>query len=139
MKWEQESESIQANRWLILIAYLIGLSIGVHLLSLLTIPAMGMIYYYKKYTYTKSGAIKAFIISMALLGVVQGVIIPGAVSLISTFELFFVNTIGLPFNSGTIIYFLTIIGAIAYGLFYTKKNKNVRQIYKKDVRSGPGI
>ena len=83
---------------------------------------MGMIYYYKKYDYTKSGAIKAFIISMIMLGVVQAVIIPGAVSLISKFELFFVNTIGLPFNSGTIIYFLTIIGAIAYGLSYTKKH-----------------
>ena len=83
---------------------------------------MGMIYYYKKYDYTKSGAIKAFIISMVILGVVQGVIIPGAVSLISTFELFFVNSIGLPFNSGTIIYFLTIIAAITFGIFYTKKH-----------------
>ncbi|MGY8955222.1 MAG: glycosyltransferase family 117 protein, partial [Flavobacteriales bacterium] len=122
MKWEQEANKPNASRWLVLIAYLIGLSVGVHLLSLLTIPAMGMIYYYKKYDYTKSGAIKAFIISMIMLGVVQAVIIPGAVSLISTFELFFVNTIGLPFNSGTIIYFLTIIGAIAYGLSYTKKH-----------------
>ena len=126
MKWEQEADQPLASRWLVLIAYLIGLSVGVHLLSLLTIPAMGMIYYYKKYQYTKSGAIKAFIISMILLGLVQGVIIPGAVSLISTFELFFVNTIGLPFNSGTIIYFLSVIGAIAFGLSYTKKhNKGV--------------
>jgi hypothetical protein len=122
MKWEQEANQPKSSRWLVLIAYLIGLSVGVHLLSLLTIPAMGMIYYYKKYDYTKSGAIKAFIISMIILGVVQAVIIPGAVSLISKFELFFVNTIGLPFNSGTIIYFLTIIGAIAYGLSYTKKH-----------------
>jgi len=122
MKWEQEANQPNASRWLVLIAYLIGLSVGVHLLSLLTIPAMGMIYYYKKYEYTKSGAIKAFIISMILLGIVQGVIIPGAVSLISTFELFFVNTIGLPFNSGTIIYFLSVIGAIAFGLTYTKKH-----------------
>ena len=121
MKWEQEANQPKSSRWLVLIAYLIGLSVGVHLLSLLTIPAMGMIYYYKKYDYTKSGAIKAFIISMIILGVVQAVIIPGAVSLISKFELFFVNTIGLPFNSGTIIYFLTIIGAIAYGLSYTRK------------------
>ena len=122
MKWEQEANQPNASRWLVLIAYLIGLSVGVHLLSLLTIPAMGMIYYYKKYDYTKLGAIKAFIISMIILGVVQAVIIPGAVSLISKFELFFVNTIGLPFNSGTIIYFLIIIGAIAYGLSYTKKH-----------------
>jgi len=123
MKWEQEADQPHASRWLVLIAYLIGLSVGVHLLSLLTIPAMGMIYYYKRYEYTKSGAIKAFIISMIMLGVVQAVIIPGAISMISTFELFFVNTIGLPFNSGTIIYFLTIIGAISFGLSYTKKHK----------------
>ena len=122
MKWEQESGQPKSSRWLILIAYLIGLSVGVHLLSLLTIPAMGMIYYFKKYKHTTSGSIKAFIISMIILGIVQGVIIPGAVSLISTFELFFVNNIGLPFNSGTIIYFLSVIGVIAFGLSYTKKH-----------------
>ena len=122
MKWEQEADKPHASRWLVLIGYLIGLSVGVHLLSLLTIPAMGMIYYFKKYEYTKSGAIKAFVSSMIILGLVQGVIIPGAVSLISKFELFFVNTIGLPFNSGTIIYFLAIIGAITFGLIYTKKH-----------------
>jgi hypothetical protein len=125
MKWEQEAQQSNSSRWLVLIAYLVGLSVGVHLLSLLTIPAMGMIYYFKKHKYTKSGAIKAFIISMILLGIVQGVIIPGAVSLISTFELFFVNTIGLPFSSGTIIYFLSVIGAIAFGLIYTKKHNKV--------------
>ena len=99
LKWEEEADKPSSSRWLVLIAYLIGLSIGVHLLSLLTIPAMGMIYYYKKYEYSKSGAIKAFIISMAVLGFVQGILIPSAVSLISSFELFFVNSIGLPFNS----------------------------------------
>ena len=116
MKWEEESHKSSSGRWLVLIAYLIGLSIGVHLLSLLTIPAMGMIYYFKKYQYTKSGAIKAFFISIGLLGLVQGVIIPGAVSLISKFELFFVNSIGLPFNSGAIIYLIAIICAIYFGL-----------------------
>ncbi len=122
MKWEREANQPHASRWLVLIAYLIGLSVGVHLLSLLTIPAMGMIYYYKNYEYSKIGAIKAFVISMILLGLVQGVIIPGVVSLISTFELFFVNTIGLPFNSGTILYFVFLISAIIFGLQYTKNN-----------------
>ena len=74
MKWEREASQPHAGRWLVLIAYLIGLSVGVHLLkSLLTIPAMSMIYYYKNYEYSKIGAIKAFIISMVLLGLVQGV------------------------------------------------------------------
>lgn len=122
MKWEQEADKPHASRWLVLIAYLIGLSIGVHLLSLLAVPAMGMIYYAKKYDYTRTGAIKAFILSTIMLGLVQGVIIPGTVSLISKFEMFFVNTIGMPFNSGTIIYFLAIIGAITFGLIYTKKH-----------------
>ena len=131
MKWEEESDKPHSSRWLVLIGYLIGLSIGVHLLSLLTIPAMGMIYYFKKYNYTKAGAFKAFIASVMILGLVQGIIIPGAVSLISKFELFFVNTIGLPFNSGTIIYFLTIIGAITYGLMYTKKHK--KQIWNTAI------
>ena len=125
MKWEEEADKPQASRWLVLIGYLIGLSVGVHLLSLLTIPAMGMIYYFKKYKYTKMGAIKAFIISMAILGIVQGVIIPGAISLISKFELFFVNTVGLPFNYGTIIYFLAIISLITYGIIYTKKHNKI--------------
>ena len=89
MKWEREADQPRSSRWLILISYLIGLSIGVHLLSLLTIPAMGMIYYHKKYKHTKIGAIKAFIGSMLILGIVQSVIIPGAVSLISDFELRF--------------------------------------------------
>ena len=88
-----------------------------------------MIYYCKKYSYSKAGAIKAFIISVLILGLVQGIIIPGAVSLISSFELFFVNTLGLPFNSGTVIYFLTIIGLIVIGIIYTKKaNKLIRLV-----------
>ncbi len=133
MKWEKESEKASSSRWLILISYLIGLSIGVHLLSLLTIPAMGMIYYNKKYNYSKLGAIKAFFVSLTILVIIQGVIIPGAVSLIYSFELFFTNNLGLPFNYGTIIYFLSIIALITFGLVYTK-NKN-KPIYNTAILS----
>tara|TARA_A100001035_G_scaffold186108_1_gene148329 strand:+ start:419 stop:3511 length:3093 start_codon:yes stop_codon:yes gene_type:complete len=133
MKWEKESDKASSSRWLILISYLIGLSIGVHLLSLLTIPAMGMIYYNKKYNYSKLGAIKAFFISLIILVFIQGVIIPGAVSLIYSFELFFTNNLGLPFNCGTIIYFLSIIALITIGLIYTK-NKN-KPIYNTAILS----
>ena len=133
MKWEKESDKASSSRWLILISYLIGLSIGVHLLSLLTIPAMGMIYYNKKYNYSKLGAIKAFFISLIILVFIQGVIIPGAVSLIYSFELFFTNNLGLPFNWGTIIYFLSIIALITIGLIYTK-NKN-KPIYNTAILS----
>ena len=121
MKWERESETASSSRWLVLISYLIGLSIGVHLLSLLTIPAMGMIYYNKKYKYTKTGAVKAFLDSLGVLIFIQGIIIPGAVSLIYSFELFFTNTVGLPFNSGTIFTAVLIIAFFYYGLSFTKK------------------
>ena len=133
MKWERESETASSSRWLVLISYLIGLSIGVHLLSLLTIPAMGMIYYNKKYKYTKTGAVKAFLISLGVLIFIQGIIIPGAVSLIYSFELFFTNTVGLPFNSGTIIYFIAIIIAITLGLIYTRKNN--KPLYNTGILS----
>ena len=122
LKWEQEADKPSSSRWLVLIAYLIGLSIGVHLLSLLTIPAMGMIYYYKKHKHTTRGAILAFTVSMAILGFVQVFIINYAISFITGFELFFVNYIGLPFNSGTIIYFLSIIALVTFGLKFTRKH-----------------
>jgi hypothetical protein len=132
-KWEREADSPSANRWLILIAYLIGLSIGVHLLSLLTIPAMGMIYYFKKYKATLEGSLIAFFISVILLGLVQGVVIPGAVSLISSFEIFFVNTMGSSFNIGTIVYFLSIASIAIAGIYYSIKNKN--EILKTSILS----
>ena len=125
LKWEEVAGSPQSSKWLVLIAYLIGLSIGVHLLSLLTIPAMGMIYYFKNNKYSHKGALIAFSISSAILLFIQGVFIPKAASLMGSFDVFFVNTIGLPFNSGTIIYIITVIAAIAFGLSYTKKHNKV--------------
>lgn len=121
LKWERESDDKYAARWIILIAYLIGLSIGVHLLNLLAIPALVFIYYFKKYKPTKFGILKVFLLSVLITGGIQGIIIPQIVNFAKGFELFFVNTIGLPFNSGTIIYFLLIIALISYGLHYAKK------------------
>ena len=121
LKWERESDDRFAARWIILIAYLIGLSIGVHLLNLLAIPALVFIYYFKKYEPTNFGILKVFIISVLITGGIQGIIIPQIVNFAKGFELFFVNTIGLPFNSGTIIYFLLIISLISFGLHYAKK------------------
>ena len=93
MKWEQEADQPNASRWLVLIAYLIGLSVGVHLLSLLTIPAMGMIYYYKKYEYKGRGYKSIYYFNGDIRSGARGNY-PWSISLISTFELFFVNTIG---------------------------------------------
>jgi FKBP-type peptidyl-prolyl cis-trans isomerase len=122
MKWEEVANSPHSSKWLVLIAYLIGLSVGVHLLSLLTIPAMGMIYYFKNNTYTHKGALKAFAISSAILLFIQGIFIPKTASLMGWFDKLFVNSFGLPFNSGVIFFILLLIGLISYGIIYTIKN-----------------
>ena len=121
LKWESEADDKYAARWIILIAYLIGLSIGVHLLNLLAIPALVFIYYFKKYKPTRWGIFKVFLLAVVITGGIQGVIIPQVVNFAKGFELFFVNTIGLPFNSGTIIYFVLIFLGIIFGLKYAKQ------------------
>ena len=123
LKWEREAEeNAHADRWIILIAYLIGLSIGVHLLNLLAIPAVVFIYYFKKnQKVTRNSLIITGIISIVILGGIQAGVIPLIVKLAAKFELFFVNTVGLPFNSGTIIYAIVLIGGIVWGLRYTAK------------------
>ncbi len=125
LKWEQVADTRSGFRWLLLIAYVIGLSIGVHLLNLLAIPAIVYVYYYKRYKYSHKGFIVAGLISILLLVVVMYMIIPWIVQLAGNFELFFVNSLGMPFNSGTIIYFLLLIGLIAFGLIYSSKRKKV--------------
>lgn len=121
LKWESEADKPHNTRWLILIAYLMGLSIGVHLLNLLCIPAIAFVYYFKKYTVTRKGVIYTFIISALILGAIQAVIIPGIIKLAGKFELLFVNDFGLPFNSGNIIYAVIIIGLIVWGLMWTQR------------------
>jgi hypothetical protein len=124
LKWEEVADEPHSLRWIILIAFLMGLSIGVHLLNLLAIPAIVFVYYFKRYKITRNGFILTSIISVFTLGVVQAGIIPGIVSWAAKFELFFVNSLGLPFNSGTIFYFLLVLSASVWGLWYTtKKNK----------------
>ena len=121
-KWEEHSDEKHAYRWLILIAYLMGLSIGVHLLNLLAIPAITFVYYFKKYPHPNwKGILLTTLFSLFLLAVVMYLIIPWIIRLAGLFELFFVNSIGLPFNSGTILYFLLLIGLIVWGLHFTRK------------------
>lgn len=125
LKWENEAGKPHANRWIILIAYLAGLSIGVHLLNLLAIPAIALIYYYKNYKVTKKGIFYALLVSGAILGAILIGIIPGVVKVASWFELLFVNGIGLPLNSGVVIYLILLVGAIVYGIYYTHKKKKI--------------
>jgi len=125
LKWENESEQKYSNRWIILIAYLIGLSIGVHLLNLLAIPAIVFVFYFKKYPVTRKGVIYALIVSGILLGGIMYVIIPGVVTVGSWFDLLFVNGFGLPYNSGVIFYIIVLIGLIVWGIKYTRRKKKV--------------
>jgi len=124
IKWENEVEiSSRANRWIILIAYFIGLSIGVHILVFLAIPAVVMWYFYKVHPEPLSRT--KFIlyngIAVAILGAIFALIIPLALKMFGKFEIFFVNSLGLPFNSGTIFTVLLLGGAAYYGLWYTRK------------------
>lgn len=122
LKWEEQADSPHSLRWLILIAFLIGVSIGVHLLNLLAIPAIVYVYYFKKYPQTTTkGFIISGVLSVVLLAVILFGIIPGIVSLAGNFEVFFINSIGLPFNSGTIIFFVLLIAAIVFGLWWSRK------------------
>jgi tetratricopeptide (TPR) repeat protein len=123
LKWEARADSPSSVKWIILIAYLIGLSVGVHLLNLLAIPAIVFVYYFKMYKPTQKGIIITGLLSVVLLAVIQNGIIPGIVSLAAKFELFFVNGLSLPFHTGTIIYFLLLIGLIGWGLYYTHKKQ----------------
>ena len=123
LKWEDQADSPHADKWLVFIGYLVGLSIGVHLLSLLSIPALALIYYFRKTQKTTTwGIAKTFLLGCLILGAIFIVIIPGVVSLGAKFDLLFVNTLGLPFGSGVIFYVLLTVALIVYGLLYTKRH-----------------
>jgi hypothetical protein len=125
LKWESEADEPHSTRWLILIAYLMGLSIGVHLLNLLCIPAIAFVYYFKRYTPTVKGVLMTFVVSAIILGTIQAVIIPGIVKVAGSFELLFVNSMGLPFNTGNVIYGALLIGLIVWGIRWTQRNGHV--------------
>ena len=125
VKWEGVANESHNLRWIILIAYLMGLSIGVHLLNLLAIPAIVMVYYFKKYKPTPKGIIIALGLSVVILAAIQYGIIPGLIVMASWFELLFTNSFGLPFNTGFFFYLALIVGGLAYGLHYTQKNSKV--------------
>lgn len=121
LKWEDNADEKYANRWLVLIAYLMGLTIGIHLLNLLTIPALGLVYYFRKYKITRKGLLLAIFISLAVLGIVMYGIIQGTFKIASWFELLFVNGFGLPYNSGWIFFLVALVGSLVWGIWYTSK------------------
>jgi len=125
LKWDSVAEERHATRWIVLIAYLMGLSIGVHLLNLLAIPAMVFLYYFRKRELAPKTFFIATGLSVLILGIVQFGIIPGTYKIASIFELLFVNSFGLPFHSGLIFYFILLAGVLAFGLYFTQKNGKV--------------
>lgn len=128
-KWDAVADERYANRWIILIAYLMGLSIGIHLLNLLTIPALAFIYYFRKYKVTTWGVIKTAIAGVLILGIVQFAIISGIMIIASKFDLLFVNNFGMPFWSGFFTFMIAIAAAIYYGLKRTEReNKPIANL-----------
>ena len=127
LKWESESAKSMSNRWLLLIAYLMGLSIGVHLLNLLAIPAIVFVYYFKKNpVVTRKGVIKAAVVSLALLGGIMYVVIPMVIIFAKGFDLLFVNSFNLPVNSGVVFYLVILTGTLGYFIVDShKKGKPV--------------
>ncbi|MBB6611227.1 DUF2723 domain-containing protein [Pontibacter sp. Tf4] len=125
LRWEEKVGEPHSDKWLVLIAYLVGLSIGVHLLNLVTIPALAFIYYYRLYKPTLTGGLIAFGISAVIVMSILWGIIPGLPSVAGRVEVFFVNSLGLPFGSGIIIFVLLVVAAIAYGIMYSIR-RNMR-------------
>ena len=130
LKWEHADEHagldpqarIKSDRWIVVLFFMMGLSIGVHILNLLTIPAIVMIYYYRRYKTTTKGAIIAFIIGIVITGIVQLGVIQYSMKAAGQFDVFFTNSLGLPFFAGFTIYFIAIAALITWALRFNEKN-----------------
>ena len=126
LKWEDHADEPHADRWLVLIMYMTGLSIGVHLLNLLCLPAIVLVYYYKKFPTDDPkrdlrGSLIALFISVVILAAVLYGVVPGIVQVGGWFELLFVNILGCPFNTGEIIYIFLLIGVIIWAIYETQR------------------
>ena len=127
-KWYEQADSPYANRWIVLISFIMGLSIGIHLLNLLAIPALVFMFYYKRREnghYSLKEYVKIFAVSVVILAVILFGIIPYLPKIAAYFDLFFVNTLGMGFNSGAIFFMFALLGACFWGLFRTMKNQKV--------------
>ena len=124
LKWEEAADRPHADRWIVLIAYLMGLSIGVHLLNLLCIPAIVLVYYYKKFPNpTMKGTIYALLVSFAIVGLMMYGVVQGLVEVCGYFELLFVNVLGMPYNSGVFAYVFALSGVLIWAIWETMRDE----------------
>jgi len=125
LKWEDHADEPHSDRWLVLIMYMTGLSIGVHLLNLLCLPAIGLVYYYRRFPDANlKGSLIALCLSVAILVAVLYGVVPGIITVGGWFELFFVNTLGMPFNTGEIIYIILLISCVIWAVYETQTQRH---------------
>ena len=121
LKWEDHADEPHSDRWLVLIMYMTGLSIGVHLLNLLCLPAIVLVWYYKRFPNANAkGSLIALLISFVLVAAVLYGVVPGIITVGGWFELFFVNTLGMSFNTGLYVYILLLAAAVIWAIWETQ-------------------
>ena len=128
LKWEDHADEPHSDRWLVLIAYMTGLSIGVHLLNLLCIPAIVLVYCYRRYPHIElKGSLLALLVSFVIVaGVLYGVV-PGIINVAGWFELLFVNQLGCPFNTGEIIYIILLVAIVIWAIYESYTDRNFKR------------
>ena len=125
LKWDDHADEPQSDRWLVLITYMTGLSIGVHLLNLLCVPAIVLVFYYRKFKNPGlKGSIFALLISFVLVAVILYGMVPGIVKVGGWIELLFVNVLGCPFNTGLVVYIFLLFGTVIWAIYESIKDKN---------------
>ena len=128
LKWEDHADEPHSDRWLILIMYMTGLSIGVHLLNLLCVSAIVLVFYYRKFPNANlKGSLVALAISFVLIAAILYGVVPGIITVGGWFELFFVNTLGCPFNTGVIIYVILLVSTVIWAIYESYVNKSFKR------------
>jgi hypothetical protein len=129
LKWEEEADKPYSGRWIILIAYIMGLGLGIHRLNLLVLPVLFFVFYFRKYEVTTMGIVKTLLLAVVILYLMVFVLIPGVPKAAGWFELFFVNTIGMPYNSGLIFFLIVLTAALVVGIRYSLKSGRIIMNY----------
>ena len=128
LKWEDKADEAHADRWLVLIAYMTGLSIGVHLLNLLCIPAIVLVYCYRRFPNIElKGSLIALIVSFVIVAAVLYGVVPGIITVGGWFELFFVNTLGCPFNTGEVVYIFLLVATVIWAIYETYTDRSLKR------------